>query len=111
MNRLCISPEVQKDLSEIKEYIVKELDNPTAALRIASKITKHMRELLRFPQTGAPLSSVVQMNTDYRFLVCGNYTVFYRYEDESIFVDRVLYGRRDYMKILFGEILENEIYN
>jgi len=49
----------------------------------------------------------VEIETDYRFLVCGNYLVFYRTEADSVFVDRVIYGRRDYIKILFDEALEN----
>ena len=51
---------------------------------------------------GAPLSSIVDIETDYRFLVCGNYTAFYRYDEKFVYVIRVLYSRRDFMKILFG---------
>ena len=39
MTKLHVSPEVQKDLQGIKEYIALELENPTAALKIISNIT------------------------------------------------------------------------
>lgn len=46
----------------------------------------------------------MKVETDYRFVISGNYLSFYRYRDDTIFVDRILYARRDYMKILFGDM-------
>ena len=51
---------------------------------------------------GAPLSAVADVNSDYRYLVIGNYMVFYRVAGKDVFIDRVLYGRRDYLRILFA---------
>ena len=68
-----------------------------------AKITKRIRMLADFPESGASLSSIVDFETDYRFLVCGNYTAFYRIENQTVKIIRVLYGRRNFMKILFGE--------
>ncbi len=73
-----------------------------------SKIMQTVRLLASQPKIGAPLSSIVDADTDYRFLVCGNYTAFYRYESKTVFIDRVLYGRRDFMKILFGELPDDQ---
>jgi len=67
-----------------------------------------MRGLEDFPDSGAPLSSITVVPNDYRFLVCGSYLVFYRHEAENVYIVRVLYGRRDYMKILFGDISEDD---
>lgn len=53
---------------------------------------------------GASLSTVIDIHTDYRVLVCDNYLIFYRYEDEIVYVIRVLYGGRDYMRVLFNEL-------
>ena len=64
---------------------------------------KRIEMLALFPESGPLLSSVVNVATDYRFLVCGNYTAFYRYEQNIVYIVRVLYGRRDFMRILFGE--------
>jgi len=103
MNKLSISPDARKDLEAIKTYISDELENPIAAVNVVSRITKSIKNLKDMPGVGTPLSSKVPFDTDYRFLVCGNYIAFYRYEDKTIYVDRVLYGRRDYVKILFPE--------
>ena len=108
MYKLKISPEVKDDLTEIKSYISQELCNPQVAVNLVSKITKKIRGLSEYPRIGTPLSSVVDIQTDYRFLVCANYLIFYRHEDEIVFVSRILYCRRDYTRILFGDLPEDE---
>jgi len=80
------------DLLSIKEYIEKELDNPPAAANTLMKITTDLRALVDFPLSGA--------------LISGSYISFYHYIDDTVFIDRVLYARRDYIKILFGDIEE-----
>ena len=57
---------------------------------------------------GAPLSSVCNADNDERFLVSGKYLIFYRvsYHGAEIYIDRVLYGGRDYLRILFERTLE-----
>lgn len=64
MAKLHISPEALRDLAEIKEYIATELENATVALNVVSKITKAIRGLERFPDIGAPLSSIIDIPTD-----------------------------------------------
>jgi len=108
MVNLKISPKAQKDMLEIKEYIFEELGNPTAATNLLAKITKRFRDLMEFPLIGVPLSSVIKIETSYRYLVCGQYTAFYRYENDTVYVDKVLYGRRDFMRILFGDVAKEE---
>jgi addiction module RelE/StbE family toxin len=108
MAKIHVSPEAKDDLHGIKKYITEELCSPTAAINTVSKITKAIRNLEDFPEIGAPLSSIVTAPLDYRFLVCGNYLVFYRNEGNNVIVVRVLYGRRDYMAILFGDVPESE---
>lgn len=108
MYKLKISPEAKNDLAEIKDYVSQELCNPQAAINLASKITKKICGLTVHPGIGASLSSIVDIQTDYRFLVCANYLIFYRFEDGDIFVSRILFGRRNYMHILFGDLPEKE---
>jgi len=102
MAEVRFSPEALADLKGIKAYIENELLNAQAATDSVADIMKHIRQLADFPESGAPLSSVIQLDTNYRYLSCGSYTAFYRYENGITFIDRVLYGRRDYMRILFG---------
>jgi len=102
MAEIKFSPEAVNDLRQIKAYITDELCNEQAAGSVIAKIMKHIGRLEAFPNSGAPLNSIVDFNTNYRFVVCGNYTAFYRVENDTVLIVRVLYGRRDFMRILFG---------
>ncbi len=108
MNNLHLSKEVQNDLAEIKTYITEELENPDAALATVSRITKKIRVLKNQAYVGTSLSSVADTESDYRFLVSGNYLVFYRVYGKDVYIDRVLYCRRDYIRILFGDAQADE---
>jgi len=108
MYKLKISPEARDDLTRIKSYISQELCNLQAAVNLVSRITKKIRGLSEPPGIGAPLSSILDIQTDYRFIICDNYLVFYRCEDGMVFVVRILYAKRDYMRILFGDPPDDE---
>jgi len=108
MSNIRYTPEAEEDLAGIKEYIAEQLINPVASINTVTKITKRIRELKKFPELGARLSSIIDIDTDYRFLVCANYLTFYRVDRNDVYVIRVLYGKRDYIKILFGELPQDE---
>ena len=107
MNNLRLSKAAQNDLAGIKAYITEELENPDAALAAIGRITKKIRILKDQAYVGTLLSSVADTESDYRFLVSGNYLVFYRVYGKDVYIDRVLYGRRDYMRVLFGDAQAN----
>jgi plasmid stabilization system protein ParE len=102
MNKLALSSTAQQDLIDIKVYIAEDLSNPSAAARITETITKRIRTLIEYPYMGASLASIMEDDEEYRFLVCGRYTAFYRYANETIYVDRILHGNQDFVQILFG---------
>jgi toxin ParE1/3/4 len=105
-NKLHYASGALRDLDEIWDYIMLDLSNPTAALNVVNSIMSAIDRLLDFPRSGAPLSSVTNGENDYRFLVTGNYLAFYRVVASDIYIDRILYGRRDYMRVLFENVQE-----
>lgn len=108
MNNLHLSEEAQNDLIEIKTYIEEELLNPSAALATVSRITKSLRMLQTYAEIGTPLSSIMDIESDYRFIISGNYISFYRAYGSEVYIDRILYARRDYMRILFEDSTDEE---
>lgn len=106
--KLHYSTQSRRDLDEVWDYIATELQDPSSTTRIVNAIMDSNNQLTDFAEMGASLSSIANVESDYRFLVHGNYLIFYRIEGDEIYVDRVLYGRRDYLRILFGAILEEE---
>ncbi len=90
----------------IWNYIALTLRNAPAAERVAGRIMDAVDRLERFPEMGASLAAITNVETAYRFLVCGEYLIFYLIEDGEVTVDRILYGRRDYLHILLGDTEE-----
>lgn len=103
MIEIRFSPDALADLQQIKNYIADDLQNETAAENTIRTIMDRIRQLIDFPDMGAPLSSVAQTQSDYRYLICGSYTAFYRRDEDVVSIIRVLYGRRDYIRVLFDD--------
>lgn len=97
------STKALEDLDEIWNYILMELGNPDAAAKTVGNIQDSIDRLEEFPKIGTLLSSIADVVSDYRFLVTGNYMTFYRVFGSDVYIDRILYGRRSYLRILFGE--------
>lgn len=99
--KLHYSDEVRQDLDEIWEYILIDLCNPSAAENVVGRIMDTVEQLIEFPRKGALLSTITGIISDYRFLVSDSYLIFYRVVSNDVYVDRILYERRDYLRILF----------
>ncbi len=96
----------RRDLDEIWDYISSELQNIPAAECTVNRIMDEVDQLADFAEIGAPLPSISDMSSEYRYLLSGSYMIFYRAVGNEVFVDRVLYGRRDYLRVLFGDMEE-----
>ena len=101
-----MSPEAENDLERIGDYIARQSGSFKTALNTIRKIKDRINDLKKFPLIGKRLSSIITIDTDYRFLGCGSYLAFYRYNNDDVFIDRILHGRQDYISILLGDIQE-----
>lgn len=108
-NSLRFSHEALDDLDEIREYIQEDSCNPDIALNAINQILDAIDILRDYPELGATLFSTFGVESDYRSLICGSYIAFYRVDDGKVYIERVLSGRRDYLRVLFGELPENGI--
>ena len=109
MAKIEYSKAAIRDLENIGDYIAMELNSPIVALNTVSHILDAADKLSEFPRIGSPLSARYENVGDYRYLVCKSYLVFYREQANVVYIDRILYGRRDYLKILFSDMPDNEI--
>ena len=108
MNKVKLTHAAKMDLQEIKDYISITLRNPAAANGILKGITTQIRSLESFPQMGTVIE-LDESSIAYRYLVYGNYMSFYHIQNDSVIVDRILYGRRNYLKLLLGSQLDEDI--
>lgn len=98
--QLLYSPQAQLDLDEICDYFSNELNDPDKGHGIVGDILAAVEQIpgraLRYPPVG-PLP----FTTDaYRFATVGNYLVFFRVVGATVYVDRILYKRRDFTSLL-----------
>ena len=101
MSDIVLSTEAKRDIQGIRDYITEEQGNAQTALDVMRKILGRIESLSDFPDSGALLSPKVNFRTNYRYISVAGYLVFYRHENNRVFVDRVLHGKRDYITNLF----------
>ena len=100
--RVIITEPAEMDLGEIARYISEELGAPIAARNMILKIRKAIASL-SFSLQGLPKVRDDRLATKgYRWLGIKNYMVFYTIDEQTkeVWVERILYGRRDWMRIL-----------
>jgi len=105
--KVRINPVAIADMQEIKAYITE--DNPEAAEKMGTAIYSKIEKLADFPEMGVSLGAKINIKTDYHFLVCGVYLIFYKIEGEFVSVYRILNGVRDYLSILFSDELSKDL--
>lgn len=100
MYKVQYSPRAREDLIRIKAYMQEEF-NSVLATEFMKKITKKIKNLEVYPLMGRPLSNLIDVPTDYMFIVIEKNYVFYRNEGKFVKVICILNTRQDFMKILF----------
>ena len=108
MTKVILSAAAKADLQDTRRYISSVLTNPSASRQTLKRITTQLHMLEQFPESGTPIL-IPGSPVAYRYLVCGSYMAFYHIHNEEVIVDRVLYGRRDYLSILFGDQLGEDL--
>jgi len=107
-HKINYTAEARRDLDEIWNYITSEFQNESAAERTVNKIMDAVEQLEAFSELGPSLSSIIDIRSDYRYLVTDNYLTFYRILGPEIRIDRILYGRRNYIDILLKGTTEQK---
>ena len=110
MNNILYSPKAQADLDEIWDYISDKLQSPSAAQNTVNGILDTIEMLREQVEIGKPLYFSSGLYSGYRYLIYRNYLAFYRIVSDTVYIDRVIYGKRDYMRLLFGGAEEQYDY-
>lgn len=102
MYKLEYLPIALNDMVEIVSYISAELQNPIAANRLSEEFIKAAERLTDFPYANPVYTPLRPLKYEYRKTVVDNYIMFYWVDETNkvITVARVIYGKRDYGKIL-----------
>ena len=97
-------------MDAIWDYIAIEYQNIASASALIDNILDDVDQLEDFAEVGPELSSIADIESDYRFLVTKDYLTFYRVSGNDVYVDRVLNGRMDYLRVLREAVNEEFEY-
>lgn len=93
--RIELTNDALLDINQAYDEIFKAcLDNNTTKEYINSLLDK-LELLSDFPESGTPLY-FGKRQSEYRYVIFKSYMAFYRLQNETIFIDRVLYAKSDY---------------
>ncbi|MGX7182125.1 type II toxin-antitoxin system RelE/ParE family toxin [Enterococcus pallens] len=67
---------------------------------LLNRIYATISSLTNTPLIGTSLQTRVHDHTAYRFIIVESYIIFYKLIKDTIYVDRILSEKQDYLKIL-----------
>jgi len=88
----------EDDLSEIIAHI--SADNLNAAAAFLEKVETNLSLLESNPALGRIPREEDLARIGYRYLVIGNYLVFYTISSDTVLSHRIIHGARDYLALL-----------
>lgn len=94
------SKDARQDLINIKKYIKYNLQEPNIAQKLIMKIKSEVEKLRNNPKIYTIIDDDIIKRLEIRKIIIDNYIVFYRINNESIQVVRIMYGRRNWMALL-----------
>ena len=102
MYKLEYLPVARRDMIEIVRYISQELQNPTAADKLAMELIEAGDSIPKFPYANPAFIPIRPLKHEYRKLLVQNYFMFYWVDEvkKLVTVARVVYARRDYERLL-----------
>lgn len=75
-------------------------DRPVAAEAVANKIEKNLALLSKHPMLGRIPKEEELSRLGYRYLAVEDYLIFYKIEERSVYVHRILHGAQDYLGLI-----------
>jgi len=99
--RIKLTDTAKSDLREIAFYIAENADKTTAA-HFVGELRDKCKILEQFPESGALPKDRVLKSAGYRFLVHGNYLIFYLYDatENTATIMAIFHSGRDYMRVM-----------
>ena len=99
MARLIWTEPALDDLDCVAEYIA--LDNPVAAGRLVERVFARVAQLERFPKSGKRPAELLR--TPYREVVVPPCRIFYRVDEETVFILHVMRAEQLLRRFLLDE--------
>ena len=97
-NTIRLLATAEQDFADIIDYLLAE--NPLAATNLAERIETNLLNLQANPQLGRIPNDEKLLRMGYRYLIVLDYLIFYKIEERTILVYRIIDGARNYKDLL-----------
>lgn len=102
MARIIWTEPALQDLDEIADYI--SLDKPAAARRFVQRVFERIGQLVTHPKSGSVPAEL--KGTQYRQLVIPPVRIFYRAQNDAVYIVYIMRGERPFRN---DDLLEREV--
>ena len=102
--KVIFTDTARSDLLDIARSLAENSEDKALAVRFVRELQQETARLEQFPESGSvPRDRVLKSGGD-RFLVHGDYLLFYLYEKEknAVYVMAVFNGKRDDLRVMCG---------
>jgi plasmid stabilization system protein ParE len=96
--KVILYPTAQQDLLAVIDYL--NTLSGEVALRYYDTLTAQIASLSQMPERCPRPKDLALAAKGYRYLVVHDYLVFYVVSGDTVQIRRILYGRRDYERLL-----------
>ena len=100
--KIIITPDAEKDLVELRNYIADVLLARDTARNYIRTIRKEIGSLSELPARYKPVDDEPWHSRGVRRIIVNNFFVYYRIDEEHkrVYILKVIYARRDQLRVL-----------
>lgn len=102
--KIVFSKKSEMQLKEIHDYVFSLSNDLETANSFINNLLDEIEKLKKFTFIGRELILVDNIKTQYRYIRYKNYLIFYRVDDQKIYIDRILSSYKDYVNEFTKEI-------
>ena len=105
MNReIVFSKKSELQIEEIYQYVLSKSNDEDIAKRFVNELIDKTEILKTQAFVGRQLKIIDNIVTQYRFLIYKDYLIFYRVDENKVYIDRILNSKMNYVKEFIKEI-------
>lgn len=102
--KIVFSKKSEQQIDEIYQYALSKSNDEDTAKQYVNELIDKTEILKKHAFVGRQLEIIDNIVTQYRFLIYKDYLMFYRVDENKVYIDRILSSKTDYVKEFIKEL-------
>lgn len=102
--KIVFSKKSEQQINEIYQYVLSRSNDEDTAKQYVNELIDKTEILKKHAFVGRQLEIIDNIVTQYRFLIYKDYLMFYRVDENKVYIDRILSSKTDYVKEFIKEL-------